>query len=308
MPPGGSVEPVVSPGQLLNALADEAVERFRALLPVGYAAAADAYRTAVEGLTAESLSTHYTDGLTFFHETFVPALAGRITDLTGGVWDLSGHVAYAAGSDVDFMTHLVEAVAARGPPPSSWATGSASGSARRTRTRSTGMPPAEVPWPASASPRQRTAPDRGDDHISSRRGRLSPQPEPVSNPGPSGTSADGPRLLGLLNRSVLSISFSRGFRPYRLATRCALRTSRPSFAAGSPLNGTGSPIFHNALAARAFLAARPPRLESVDRLRRAHVADRLETRGLPSVATGATTSGPSALKARSARPDPPLGP
>ena len=42
----------------------------------------------------------YTSGLAFFHERFVSHLKRVLGELGGGVWDL---VAYAAGSDVDFM-------------------------------------------------------------------------------------------------------------------------------------------------------------------------------------------------------------
>ena len=55
----------------------------------------------------------YTSGLAFFHERFVPHLKCVLGELGGGVWDLADFVAYAAGSDVDFMTHLVEAVVMR---------------------------------------------------------------------------------------------------------------------------------------------------------------------------------------------------
>ena len=89
------------------------MERFRPLLPVGYEAGAAAYRAAAGELTARDLAEHYTGGLTFFHERFVPHLKEVIAVASGGAWDLTDFDAYAAGSDVDFMTHLVEAVAAR---------------------------------------------------------------------------------------------------------------------------------------------------------------------------------------------------
>jgi hypothetical protein len=52
----------------------------------------------------------YTRGLAFFHERFVPHLKSVFGELSGGVWDLADFVAYAAGSVVAFMTHLIEAV------------------------------------------------------------------------------------------------------------------------------------------------------------------------------------------------------
>ncbi len=81
----GSAEPVVPVELLLNALPDAAaVEQVRPLLPVGYAAGADAYRAAVERLDARDLTTHYQAGLRFFHDELVPNVKGRLSALTGG--------------------------------------------------------------------------------------------------------------------------------------------------------------------------------------------------------------------------------
>jgi hypothetical protein len=90
----------------------------RPLLPVGYSAVATAYAEAAAGITARDLSDHYTTGLDWFHHEFVPQLKSRLGWLTGGEWshsDLSDFVAFASGSDVDLMTHLIEAIAAREP-------------------------------------------------------------------------------------------------------------------------------------------------------------------------------------------------
>src|SRR5262249_10164193 len=87
--------------------------RFRPLLPVGYAAGAEAYREAVASLSAHDLTTHYTDGLRYFHETLAPHVKATLESLSGGAWDLSEFEAYAAGSDVDLISHVVEAVAVR---------------------------------------------------------------------------------------------------------------------------------------------------------------------------------------------------
>src|SRR5262245_38566342 len=109
---GGHVEPAVPAEALLAAIGGD-VETFRPLLPVGYAAGADAYREAVASLSARDLSTHYTDGLGWFRGEFVPQLKQTLRDLSGGAWNFVEFDAFAAGSDVDFMSHLVEAVAAR---------------------------------------------------------------------------------------------------------------------------------------------------------------------------------------------------
>src|SRR5262245_37512459 len=112
---GGSVEPIVPADLLLAALEQEDIESFRPLLPVGYDAVARAYAGAAQEISAADLTEHYTHGLEYFHDEFTPALKQRLTELAGGAWDLDDYVAYAAGSDVDLMTHLIEAIAAREP-------------------------------------------------------------------------------------------------------------------------------------------------------------------------------------------------
>src|SRR5262245_18679639 len=115
---GGSVEPVVSASELLTALNGEEIERFRPLLPVGYSSVAASYADAAREITARDLTEHYTAGLVYFHDEFVPQLKSRLSWLTGGQWspaDFKDFIAFAAGSDVDLMSHLIEAVAAREP-------------------------------------------------------------------------------------------------------------------------------------------------------------------------------------------------
>src|SRR5262249_51884962 len=111
---GGSPEPVVPPDLIARAIGGEP-ELYRALLPVGYQAGVTAYRQAATSLTIDDLTHHYTDGLGFFHQQFVPYLKEVLCELTGGAWNFRDFHAYAAGSDVDFMTHLVSAVAADAP-------------------------------------------------------------------------------------------------------------------------------------------------------------------------------------------------
>ena len=79
--PGGRAEPAVPASVLSRAVAPADVEGFRPLLPVGYAAGVDAYRAAVASLSARDLTRHYTDGLSFFHETLVPAVKARLVAL-----------------------------------------------------------------------------------------------------------------------------------------------------------------------------------------------------------------------------------
>jgi hypothetical protein len=85
------------------------------LLPVGYDAGVAAYRRAVSGLSSDDLTHHYTNGLRYFRQQVVPYLKEVLSELTGGAWDLRHFHAYAAGSDADFMTNLVSAVADNAP-------------------------------------------------------------------------------------------------------------------------------------------------------------------------------------------------
>ncbi len=85
---------------------------------MGYASVATAYARAAAELTARQLSEHYTTGLAWFHDEFVSQLKRRLSELTRSEWsvaDLDDFVAVAAGSDVDLISHLIEAVAAREP-------------------------------------------------------------------------------------------------------------------------------------------------------------------------------------------------
>jgi hypothetical protein len=70
---GRSAEPSVSADLIAAAIGDHP-EPFRALLPVGYEAGVTAYRDAAGKITLDDLSKHYTDGLQFFHQQFVPYL------------------------------------------------------------------------------------------------------------------------------------------------------------------------------------------------------------------------------------------
>lgn len=69
---GRTAEPTISIERLEAALKDEDIERFRPLLPIGYEATAAAYQTAIKHINANTLSTHYIEGIQFFQEEFVP--------------------------------------------------------------------------------------------------------------------------------------------------------------------------------------------------------------------------------------------
>src|SRR5690606_6867799 len=87
-------------------------------------------------------------------------------------------------------------------------------------------------------------------------------------------------------RSVLSISFSRGFGLTASQLGVLLVPADHPFRRRFATQWEWFTYFHNALAARAFLALDPGRLGPVDLARRAHVAAWLEARGLPSTPSG----------------------
>lgn len=253
---------------------------------MGYAAGVAAYRSAVEDLTPWDLSSHYTEGLERFHQRFIPHLKARLVALSGGAFDLDDFVAYAAGSDVDFMTHLVEAVADEPVHlyPGDWY-GFLVGA---TRT-------ANIVWDAK--------PERGLACLcipSVRNGHLTEEmleflgraPACLLNLNLFPTLAAEERhgvaeqLRPLLERSVLSISFSRGFGLTASQLGVALIHKDHPFHRRFARQWSWLTYFHNALAARAFMALDGAAVEAADAERRRHVLTWLEAHGLPAVETG----------------------
>jgi hypothetical protein len=266
------------------------LEHLRPLLPVGYAAVATAYARAAAALTAHDLSEHYTAGLAWFHEQFVPQLKARLSGLTGGEWsvaDLSDFVAFAAGSDVDLMAHLVEAVAAREPVavfPGDWF-GFAVGSTQR----------ANIAWQTDAADRLAClcVPSVRNGHLTEE--MLSFLESASScllnlNLFPTLTrperAAVARSLKPLLGRSVLSISFSRGFGMTASQLGVFLLHREHPYVRRFREQWSWYTYFFNALAADTFLRVDLAELECVDEARRRWVAGWLETHGLPSIATG----------------------
>lgn len=263
------------------------MESFRPLLPVGYEAGVAAYRAAAAELTARDLSDHYTRGLGFFHDRFVPRLKGVLEALSGGAWDLSSHVAYAAGSDVDFMTHLVEAIAARDRVclfPGDWF-GFRVGA---TRTEN-------LFWDASGQGELAClcVPSVRNGHLtdemvafadSASHCLLNLNLYPTLSAEERRTAAEA--LRPLLDRAVLSISFSRGFGLTASQLGVFLVPRDHPYRHRFESQWSWFTYFFNALAARAFMLLDLPSLEAIDARRRAWVREWLECRGLPVIETG----------------------
>lgn len=246
-----------------------------------------AYRAAAAELTARDLADHYTSGLSFFHERFVPHLKRVLEEQGGGCWDLADFVAYAAGSDVDFMTHLVEAVAARERVclyPGDWF-GFRVGA---TQT-------ANVSWDSSGRGELAClcVPSVRNGHLTEAMlAFLGGAPQCLLNLNLYPTMpADERRSLAevlqpLLGRAVLSISFSRGFGLTASQLGVILIHRDHPFRKRFETQWNWFTYFYNALAARAFMLLDLPSLAAVDEGRRIWVSDWLERRGLPAIDTG----------------------
>ncbi len=283
----GSAEPVISAASLTAAIEPQEVELFRPLLPVGYAAGVRAYQAAAGKLTARQLTTHYTAGLEYFHEAFVPELKRRMEELSGGAWSLQWHIAFAAGNDVDFMAHLVDAVAARGRValyPGDW---------HGFRVGSTH--PDQIAWDSSGRsdlaclciPSVRNGhvtPPMLDFLKASSACLLNLNLFPTLSPLDRERTAR--ELLPILDKAVLSISFSRGFGLTASQLGVFLVPSSHPYREQFSSQWNWFTYFYNALAAQAFLEFDLRAAQEVDRVRAQWVQSWLEERGLPAVTGG----------------------
>jgi hypothetical protein len=260
----------------------------------------EAYRQAAASLRVRDLTHHYTDGLRWFREEFVPRLTRRLADLSGGAWSFDDYEAFAAGSDVDLITHLVEAVASREPVclfPGDWF-GFCSGVTH----------PENVCWDRDSRGRLAClcVPSVRNGHVTGEMVEflegagaclLNLNLFPTLTP-PERREVAG-ALSGVLDKSVLSISFSRGFGLTASQLGVALVRRDHPLRSRFARAWEWHTYFFNALAARAFLAIDAARLEAVDAERRRWVADWLHGHGLPVVESGS-------YYVKSFRPDGPV--
>lgn len=276
------------------------MEDLRPLLPVGYRVVADAYRTAVADLGADDLSNHYRDGQRWLQQVFAPALIDRLRRLSGGEWDLTGWQLFAAGSDVDFIAHITEAVSAAGTVhiyPGDW-----------YGFRVGGTHDAAVTFEPTGSPDLTClcVPSVRNGHLTAEMVEfLSRSPVQLLNINlfptlaPDERAAVARALRPVLPGALLSISFSRGFGLTASQLGVVLAAPGHPFADRYRRQWDWFSYFYNALAARAFLAIDPDALAAVDVGRRRWAADWLSDRGLPALDSGS-------YYVRSFRPDGPV--
>lgn len=265
----------------------ECVEGLRPLLPVGYAAGAGAYRDAVQNLTEVDLTHHYTQGLRFFHEQLVPTVKKRLSALSGGAWSFDDYEAFAAGSDCDLITHLVEAVAAREPVrlyPGDWF-GFRVGVSQQERIEWSGDGRGAMACLCIPSVRNGHLTSEMVDFLEAADSCLL-----NLNLYPTLTAQErvevARELAPVLPKSVLSISFSRGFGLTASQLGVALVHRDHPFRRRFAKAWDWHTYFFNAIAARAFMAIDLEQVSAVDERRRAWVGDWLGERGLPGPMTG----------------------
>lgn len=238
-------------------------------------------------LGAEELSTHYTDGLAFFRETFVPYLKETLTALSGGAWSLDEYEAYAAGSDVDFITHLVEAIAAREPVclyPGDWY-GFQVGCTQLEGIRWTDDSRGRFACLCIPSVRNGHLTAEMLDFLDGASGCLL-NINLFPTLAPEERRAVATALAPVLPKSVISVSFSRGFGLTASQLGVALVHRDHPLRRRFETPWAWHTYFYNAIAARAFMAIDLPRLAAVDAQRREWVAAWLAEHGLPRVSSG----------------------
>lgn len=238
-------------------------------------------------LTARDLSTHYTGGLRFFHEELVPYLKSTLASLSGGAWDFSEYEAYAAGSDVDLISHVVEAAAVRegvAVYPGDWY-GFVVGSTHPERIAWTDEPGGRLACVCVPSVR--------NGHVTAEMVEfLERAPACLLNLNLYPTLRAEERasvaraLAGVLERSMLSISFSRGFGLTASQLGVVLVHRDHPYRARFEAQWKWHTYFFNAIAARAFMRIDLAELQAVDAARREAAGAWLSERGLPAVTTG----------------------
>lgn len=246
-----------------------------------------AYQGAVADLVPDDLSHHYTRGLDWFHGHFVPALKARIEALSGATWSLTGWRAYAAGSDVDLMTHVIDGVASKAPVvlyPGDWH-GFRVGAVHRHAIRWDNERGGALACLCVPSVRNGHLDEEMVAFLArSDAALLNLNLWPTLAPAERAQTARD--LLPVLDRSLLSISFSRGFG--LTASQLGVLLVPPDHPLGTKFDEHWRWLtyFYNAIAAKAFLRLDASALAAIDESRRAWVSSWLASRGLPVVETG----------------------
>ena len=211
-------------------------------------------------------------------------MIARLTTLTGGEWDLSDHVVIAAGSDVDLMIHVVDAYAASSDVhmlAGDWY-GFLVGCQHRARI---------LEGDGRAALACLCVPSVRNGHVTEAMGEFVGAADAVLlnlNLLPTMLLAERAQvardLRPVLDRAVLSVSFSRGWG--LTASQLGVALVPPDHPLLADARWEWTSYFYNALAAHAFMHFDHLEAARVDRLRRDWVAAELARRGLPPHESG----------------------
>lgn len=285
--PGGPTEPLVSVETLISAIKPEDVETFRPLLPVGYRNVAEAYKRSLNDLSAEYLTSHYTSGQEWFREIFTPYIKNTLSDLSGNEWNFDQYDSFAAGSDVDFMTHIVNTKSATEKValyPGDWY-GFIVGASFQENIKFTLDSRGKMACLCVPSVRNGQLSgemydflDRADSCL------LNINLYPTMSAEERFKIAQS--LKPFLEKSIISISFSRGFG--LTASQLGIILVHPN----NPLRRKYDQqwnwftYFYNSIAAKAFMNIDIAQLQKVDDMRRNWVFNWLENNSFPVVESG----------------------
>jgi hypothetical protein len=238
-------------------------------------------------LTVADLTRHYQDGLDEFQNVFLPYLRTVLHQLSGGAWNFNEYVAYAAGSDVDFMAHVIDAVTQDGLAsiyPGDWF-GFRVGASRPDRVRFTNDPRKSMACLCVPSVRNGHLTQQMLDFLEAADSCLL-----NINLYPTLSVAERRQvaeiLAPFLSKSVISISFSRGFTLTASQLGVVLVHPEHPFRKKYETQWNWFSYFFNAVAARAFMNLDLAEIGAVDSRRRQWVLDGLAARGLPVIGSG----------------------
>jgi hypothetical protein len=228
-------------------------------------------------VTATDLSEHYTHGQAFLQDTFFPYVKTVLTRLSGEVWQLDDFVGYAAGTDVDFITHIIDACENQVVIyPGDWG-GFLVGPSRPVSFSADSRGALACLCVPSVRNGLLT-----DDMLrflaESRSNLLNLNLFPTLAPAERRQVALA--LDGMLHRSLLSISFSRGFALTASQIGVLLIHRQHSLLKWRS-NWEWFSLFYNTIAARAFMKIDLPEVDRVHAVRRLEVAQWHEQHDFP---------------------------
>lgn len=205
-------------------------------------------------------------------------------DLSGGAWKFDDFVAYAAGADTDLMAHIIEGVGTASVYPGDWH-GFRMGVSHPDAVRFDESSRGRIACLCVPSVRNGNVTDGMLEFLAEAEACLL-----NINLFPTLTPAErhdvAAALRPVMSKSMISVSFSRGFGLTASQLGVVLVHKNHPLRARFRAQWEWHTYFHNAIAARAFMALDLEEVGRIDDLRRAAVAGFLASHGLPDHGSG----------------------